>query len=304
MLTSFIGGTLSNIRRTAARDDDVHPEPRLQTETEYPTRLAAHLNAHPTAGALQHNVARCGGENIVVECQGKIVKVHVDQDETPPLSEEERGRLAIRRNIPSTVTFRVVEKEGEFIGSGYVVTIPNPYAPDIPPPPRGHQYVLTNHHVANKDSQQITVGTFDRRKTGGASVLVDAERADASLILVRIDQSLPPVTLADPTMVEPGMTTIALGQPLGLEFTATRGMVSAIDRYLPGDNIPYIQTDTAINGGNSGGLLFNLDGEVIGTNTAKIAKAGVEGLAFAAPAWFQLATLNDAYLKQRARPVS
>lgn len=293
MLTSSIGAAYTIFRSAAPS------EPHRHTDHETNEPSTPRLFDLPTATALQHDVARCGGENIFVECQQRIVKVHVDQSETPPPSEEELTRAAIRRNIPSTVTFSVAEVAGKFIGSGYVLTIPNPFAPDIPLPPVGYSYVLTNYHVANLGSKQITVGAFDSRRTEGTRVFTEAAEADASLILVKTHPPLPAVTLADPTTVEPGMTTIALGRPLGLDWTATKGMVSAIDRYLPGkDDIPYIQTDTAINGGNSGGLLFNLRGEVIGTNTAKIAQAGVEGLAFAAPVWFQLAALNDAYRRQ------
>jgi serine protease Do len=98
-------------------------------------------------------------------------------------------------------------------------------------------------------------------------------------------RDLPYVKIGDPKAAKVGEWVVAIGQPFGFENTVTAGIVSAKSRSLPGDSyVPFIQTDAAVNPGNSGGPLFNLKGEVIGVNSQIFSRSGgFQGLAFAVP---------------------
>ncbi|HLJ62529.1 MAG TPA: PDZ domain-containing protein, partial [Stellaceae bacterium] len=108
------------------------------------------------------------------------------------------------------------------------------------------------------------------------------ERTDVAVIKISAS-SLPTVKLGDPTRIKPGQWVLAIGSPFGFENTVTAGIISATSRSLPNDNyVPFIQTDVAVNPGNSGGPLFNMAGEVIGINTAIYSPSGGSiGIGFA-----------------------
>ena len=147
-------------------------------------------------------------------------------------------------------------------------------------------YIVTNNHVID-GAVDIQVTTTDRRiyraKLIGADPLTD-------LAVLKVDATnLPCVPLGDSTKLHPGQTVLAFGNPLGMRFTVTRGIVSALnrpnpisaDRRSPGE---FIQTDAAINPGNSGGPLVNARGEVIGINTFLMSETGgFSGMGFAIP---------------------
>lgn len=143
-------------------------------------------------------------------------------------------------------------------------------------------YILTNAHVvANAD--EVTVKTTDRREYT-AKVVGSDESTDVAVL--KIDaKNLPTVKLGDPDKLRPGEWVIAIGSPFGFENSVTAGIVSATSRSMPGSNYaPFIQTDVAVNPGNSGGPLFNLDGEVIGINSQIYSRnGGYMGLSFAIP---------------------
>ncbi len=143
-------------------------------------------------------------------------------------------------------------------------------------------YVLTNTHVvANAD--EVTVKLTDKREFRAKVVGVD-ERTDVALI--KIDgHDLPVVRIGDPSQVEVGQWVAAIGSPFGFDSTVTAGIVSAKGRALPGQTyVPFIQTDVAVNPGNSGGPLFNLNGEVIGINSQIYSRSGgYMGISFAIP---------------------
>ena len=104
--------------------------------------------------------------------------------------------------------------------------------------------------------------------------------------MLRIDaKDLPTVRLGDPRQLEVGDPVLAIGAPYGLEQTATQGIVSAKGRSLPGDAVvPFIQTDAAVNPGNSGGPLFDGSGAVVGINAQIYSRSGgFQGLSFAIP---------------------
>jgi serine protease Do len=153
------------------------------------------------------------------------------------------------------------------IGSGVVIS------------PDG--YIVTNNHVVD-GAVDIRVTTTNRRvlkaKLIGADPLTD-------LAVIKVDATgLASVPWGDSTEVRPGQTVLAFGNPFGLRFTVTRGIVSAVNRPNP-DSGEFIQTDAAINPGNSGGPLVDARGEVIGINTFLISNSGsFSGMGFAIPA--------------------
>jgi serine protease Do len=142
--------------------------------------------------------------------------------------------------------------------------------------------VLTNAHVV-RDAKQVTVKLSDRREFA-AKVLGSDPATDIAVL--KIDaRGLPTVTLGDASAVQVGDWVLAIGAPYGFEQSATQGIVSAKGRSLPGDGVvPFIQTDAAVNPGNSGGPLFDAAGRVIGINAQIYSPSGgFQGLAFAIP---------------------
>lgn len=139
-------------------------------------------------------------------------------------------------------------------------------------------YILTNRHVV-EDARRVEVTLQDRRVYEASGIWVD-DILDLAVVKIEA-QDLPPAQFGDPANVRVGDWTIALGHPLGLSpeeggATVTIGIVSNLDRSFAIGGIPYydiVQTDAAINPGNSGGPLINLDGEVIGINSAGASEA-------------------------------
>ncbi len=142
--------------------------------------------------------------------------------------------------------------------------------------------ILTNAHVV-KDAESITVRLQDKRELP-AKVLGMDERTDVAVLKIEAS-GLPVARLGNSDQVEVGEWVLAIGSPFGLDFTATQGIVSALARNLPDDTyVPFIQTDAAVNPGNSGGPLFNTKGEVIGINSQIYSRSGgYMGLSFAIP---------------------
>ena len=153
-------------------------------------------------------------------------------------------------------------------GSGFIVT------------PDG--YILTNAHVV-ADTTEVTVRLTDRREFTAKVVGVD-RRTDVAVI--RIDgKNLPTVRIGDASKLRPGEWVVAIGSPFGFDNSVTAGIVSATARSLPdGQYTPFIQTDAAVNPGNSGGPLFNMAGEVVGINSQIYSRTGgFMGISFAIP---------------------
>ena len=156
------------------------------------------------------------------------------------------------------------------LGSGVIVSA------------QGQGYVLTNNHVI-AHATDIQVLLYDGRIAKATLVGADEE---TDLAVLKIDASnLPVIPLADQQQLRAGDVVLAIGNPLGLNQTVTMGIVSAVGRQLNNASAEdFIQTDAAINLGNSGGALINTEGELIGINTLLIGKAsGAEGIGFAIP---------------------
>ncbi|TCJ19518.1 DegQ family serine endoprotease [Parasulfuritortus cantonensis] len=143
-------------------------------------------------------------------------------------------------------------------------------------------YILTNTHVVD-GADEVTVKLPDRREFR-AKVIGSDEKSDVALLKIKADH-LPKVAIGDPDKLKVGEWVLAIGAPFGFENSVTAGIVSAKGRALPhGSYTPFIQTDVAVNPGNSGGPLFNMRGEVVGMNSQIISRSGgYMGLSFAIP---------------------
>ncbi|MES2414734.1 MAG: DegQ family serine endoprotease [Pseudomonadota bacterium] len=142
--------------------------------------------------------------------------------------------------------------------------------------------ILTNAHVV-KDAKEVTVKLTDRREYR-AKVLGSDPKTDIAVL--RIDaKNLPVVSIGKTSDLRVGEWVLAIGSPFGFENTVTAGVVSAKGRSLPDDSaVPFIQTDVAVNPGNSGGPLFNSRGEVVGINSQIYSRSGgYQGVSFAIP---------------------
>jgi serine protease Do len=161
------------------------------------------------------------------------------------------------------------EFRGQSLGSGFIINADG--------------YVLTNNHVV-QNATDIKVRLADAREFDARVVGRDAS-TDVALIKLEKATGLPTVSLGDSDALEQGDFVMALGSPFGFRESVTFGIVSAKDRTLNTGNPfdDFVQTDAAINQGNSGGPLFNLKGEVVGINTAIISPQIGQGLGFAVP---------------------
>jgi Do/DeqQ family serine protease len=156
-------------------------------------------------------------------------------------------------------------------------------------------FVLTNNHVVT-GAKEITVKLYDEREYKGEIVGTDARRDLAVVSFESGDTDIKPAVLGDSSAMEVGDWAIAIGSPFGLFSSVTAGIVSAIGRDNgPDGNISdFIQTDAAINRGNSGGALANIDGEVIGINTWIASNTGGSiGLGFSIPINNAIRVIDD-----------
>ena len=142
-------------------------------------------------------------------------------------------------------------------------------------------YILTNNHVIENASEIIVTFSEEKREYKAEVIGSDA-KLDIGLIKIEADHDLPVATLGDSDLLSIGDWVMAIGNPFGLGGTVTAGIISQKGRVLgAGPYDDFLQTDASINPGNSGGPLFNLSGEVVGINTAIIARA--QGIGFAIP---------------------
>jgi serine protease Do len=145
-------------------------------------------------------------------------------------------------------------------------------------------YIVTNAHVVD-GAKTVTVRLTDRREFT-AKVIGEDKRTDIALIKIDAKKPLPALDLSNPAPVKQGEWVIAIGSPFGFENSVTAGIVSGVHRALPGGQMtPFIQTDVAVNPGNSGGPLLNAAGQIVGVNSQIYSRSGgFMGLSFAIPA--------------------
>jgi Do/DeqQ family serine protease len=196
-----------------------------------------------------------------------VVNVSTVGPRVGPNADDDRYREFFGDELYDRYFRRRPREDGRAAGSGVIVD------------PRG--YILTNNHVI-ENAREITVRLSDSRKFSATLVGRDA-KTDLAVLKVDAPAPLPAAELADSDRLRVGQWAIAIGNPFGLDRTVTVGIVSATARNRVGvatyEN--FIQTDASINPGNSGGPLLNIDGKVIGINTAIVA-AG-QGIGFSIP---------------------
>ncbi|KMQ77362.1 HtrA protease/chaperone protein [Candidatus Burkholderia pumila] len=161
-----------------------------------------------------------------------------------------------------------VDRPSEGLGSGFIVS--------------SNGYILTNAHVVD-NANVVTVKLTDKREYCAKMIGSDKQ---SDVAVLKIDaKNLPTVKIGDPNGSKVGQWVVAIGSPYGFDNTVTSGIISAKSRALPNENYtPFIQTDVPVNPGNSGGPLFNLQGEVIGINSMIYSQTGgFQGLSFAIP---------------------
>ncbi len=246
---------------------------------------------------LGHDVLRLKCADVL-----KISKANEKREQTSNLNRQDVYTLG---SLPDSSVSKLVPKLGEAVvkvstpgglGSGFIIS------------ELGH--VITNYHVVERETE-ITITLFlqkdnglEKREVKDVKILAIHPLRD--LALLQIDEkalkdiSLQPVVISEKSSVKVGDMVFAIGNPLGLERTVTKGIVSSVTRTL--GHLRFIQTDAAINPGNSGGPLFNKRGEVVGVACAGYTFFG--GLAFGIPNTDLIDFLNnrDAYVFDASQP--
>lgn len=211
---------------------------------------------------------------------------------TPEISLKDYSNTAIyaaNKALPSIVGISIsynvrafgMSQSAEATGSGVIISKDG--------------YILTNNHVVSSsdssyyyqvsEATKITVSLYNSEEKYEATIIGTDEQTDLAIIKIEAD-NLTPAELGDSSTCKIGEFVLAVGNPLGLETSVTSGIISALDRDITiqdGSVYNVMQTDCAINSGNSGGALINSNGQVIGINTLKLAGNGIEGVGFAIP---------------------
>jgi serine protease Do len=213
--------------------------------------------------------------DLVEKYGGAVVNISTTQTSrgalagrAPNIPEDDPFYEFFRRFMPNPGPNAPREFQSQSLGSGFIITADG--------------FVLTNAHVVEA-ADEITVKLTDKRELR-AKVIGADRRTDIALLKIEAT-GLPIVRFGDPNRLRVGEWVVAIGSPFGFENSVTAGIVSAKGRSLPQENfVPFIQTDVAVNPGNSGGPLFNLRGEVVGINSAIYSRTGgFMGLSFAIP---------------------
>jgi serine protease Do len=159
------------------------------------------------------------------------------------------------------------ERKTHSLGSGFIVSEDG--------------YVVTNHHVV-AEAEKIQVSLRGSEQGQPAEVVGTDKATDLALLKIETDKDLPTLQFGDSDAMAPGDWVVAIGNPFGLSHTVTAGIISATGRSIgQGPYTDFLQTDASINPGNSGGPLLNMQGEVIGINTAIVPRG--QGIGFAIP---------------------
>jgi serine protease Do len=237
--------------------------------------IGAMLSGRPTVAQPDMQIARApealsaSFAEIARRVEPAVVNIETTQNQ-PEISEKDEDKEDQSTN-PLLDMFRRRQRPSRGIGSGFIIN------------PKG--YILTNHHVV-EDAARITVGLQSGEKYRGTVVGVDPE-TDVAVIKIEAPKDLPTVTLGDSNAAQVGDWVLAMGSPFGLDQTVTAGIISKKERETPYFNVfqRFLQTDAAINRGNSGGPLVNMRGEVIGMNSQIATSTGdYNGIGFALPA--------------------
>src|SRR6476659_4163896 len=269
---------LPSLRHPALRSALLVAATATATSAVLLTNVAAQdTPASPAAQAPQMVSGLPDFTHLVDQVGPAVVNVEANigngRDQQPALEDDEDMPEFFRRffgpGMPMPQTPRG-RGEGVSFGTGFLIS--------------GDGYVLTNHHVVDGASE-VTVRLSDRREFK-AKVVGSDEQSDVALLKIAAT-GLPSLRMGDSRQLRPGQWVVAIGSPFGLDHSVTAGIVSAVGRANPYANqqyVPFIQTDVAINRGNSGGPLLNTRGEVVGINSQIFSNSGgYMGVSFAIP---------------------
>src|SRR5215467_14063130 len=239
--------------------------------------IGAMLSGHTIRAQSEAQIARAPEAlsasfvEIARRVEPAVVNIETTQA-TPEISEKDDDKEDQSTNNPLLDMFRRQRRSPtRGVGSGFIVS------------PKG--YVLTNYHVI-EDAARISVILQSNEKFRGTVVGFDPE-TDVAVIKIDAGRDLPTVALGDSNAAQVGDWVLAMGSPFGLDQTVTAGIISKKERESPYFNVfqRFLQTDAAINRGNSGGPLVNMRGEVIGMNSQIATSTGdYNGIGFALPA--------------------
>ncbi|MBQ3530156.1 MAG: trypsin-like peptidase domain-containing protein [Oscillospiraceae bacterium] len=235
--------------------------------------LSSHIFSRPVEGTQENvsNIFEGNRENAIID----ISKIDTTKLMTPAEVYAANVNSTVGITTSITTNFWGYQTTSAASGSGFIFT--------------DDGYILTNFHVV-EDSNSITV-TLYNGKTHDAKLVGYDESNDVAVLKIEAED-LTPVVLGDSDNLNVGDSVVAIGNPLGeLTFSLTSGAISAKDRAITmsgGNTMRLMQTDCAINSGNSGGALFNLYGEVIGITNAKYSsgsssEASIDNIGFAIP---------------------
>lgn len=234
-----------------------------------------------TVGLLAGALGGALGYYAATQQRAPAVQLGAPEEAPPPLRTSDSLPELISRVMPSVVTVQAASGQETSLGSGFVITQDG--------------YILTNEHVVAEIAEGSVRVTLSDTTTVGARVVGRDEESDLAVLKIERD-NLRPVEFGDSDGVAVGDGVLAIGSPLALPGTVTSGIVSALDRPIESQEASgvqryyaAIQTDAAVNRGNSGGPLFDLNGRVIGINSVikSLVEDGQEtgniGIAFAIP---------------------
>src|SRR5688572_2148969 len=240
--------------------------------------IGAMLSGRPTVAQNEAQIARApealsaSFAEIARRVEPAVVNIETMTAATETADKDDTEKEDQATNNPLLDMFRrQARRPSRGVGSGFIVS------------PKG--YILTNEHVI-EGATRITVGLKSGEKFRGKIVGID-EETDVAVIKIDTTQDLPTVTLGDSNSAEVGDWVLAMGSPFGLDQTVTAGIISKKERETPYFTSfqRFLQTDAAINRGNSGGPLVNMRGEVIGVNSQIATSTGdYNGIGFALPA--------------------
>jgi serine protease Do len=238
--------------------------------------IGAMLSGHTIVAQNETQIARApealsaSFAEIARRVEPAVVNIETTQ-ETPELSEKDEDKEDQSTNNPLLDMFRRQRRSPSHgVGSGFIVDRKG--------------YILTNYHVV-EDAARITVILQSNEKFRGTVAGFDPE-TDVAVIKIDAARDLPTIPLGDSNAAQVGDWVLAMGSPFGLDQTVTAGIISKKERESPYFNVfqRFLQTDAAINRGNSGGPLVNMRGEVIGMNSQIATSTGdYNGIGFALP---------------------
>lgn len=224
--------------------------------------------ARSLSNAFRGAVARISPAVVSIATVQRPASTGLSEPGLAPQDPGEQLRRFLGLAPGQALPFEIPEQRGQ--GSGFVV--------------RPDGYILTNNHVV-AGASELEVSFADGKRLKAELVATDP---DSDLAIIRVEaRDLPSASFGDSLALQPGEWVVAVGNPYGLEHTVTAGVVSALGRGDVGLNIyeDFIQTDAAINPGNSGGPLVDLEGRVLGVNSAiRTSNGGSDGISFAIPA--------------------